>query len=66
MMLELTTLRYLKPTHNSCDHAVPEIPSGLPSISLKVSLEIRSPCFSVAVPLPKYVLIDPAMFGFQT
>ena len=58
--------KYLKPTHNCCDHAVPEISSGLPSTCLKVSLEIRSPCFSATVPLPKYVLIDPAMFGFQT
>jgi hypothetical protein len=32
--------------------AVPEISSGLPSTCLKVSLEIRSPCFSATVPLP--------------
>jgi uncharacterized protein YjbJ (UPF0337 family) len=39
-------------SHNCCDHAVPEISSGLPSTCLKVSLEIRSPCFSATVPLP--------------
>ena len=60
------TVWYLKPTHNCCDHAVPETSSVLPSTSLKVSLEISSPCFSATVPLPKYVLIDPAMFVFQT